>query len=65
MSLPEETLDIQTPENVAFGYQVAGIGSRFLATLLDTFLIVILQVVVLLRCCEPGGSNRVTVSGRL
>ena len=48
MSLPEETLDIQTPENVAFGYQVAGIGSRFLATLLDTFLIVTLQVVVLL-----------------
>ena len=48
MSIPEETLDIQTPENVAFGYQVAGIGSRFLATLLDTFLIVTLQVVVLL-----------------
>jgi uncharacterized RDD family membrane protein YckC len=48
MSLPEETLDIQTPENVAFGYQVAGIGSRFLATLLDTLLIGILQVVVIL-----------------
>lgn len=48
MGLPEETLDIQTPENVAFGYQVAGIGSRFLATLLDTLLIAILQVLVLL-----------------
>jgi uncharacterized RDD family membrane protein YckC len=48
MSLPEETLDIQTPENVAFGYQVAGIGSRFLATLLDTLLIFLLQVVVIL-----------------
>ena len=48
MSLPEETLDIQTPENVAFGYQVAGIGSRFLASLLDTLLILVLQVVVIL-----------------
>lgn len=48
MSIPEETLDIQTPENVAFGYQVAGIGSRFLATLLDTLLIFLLQVVVIL-----------------
>ena len=48
MSTPEETLDIQTPENVAFGYQVAGIGSRFLATLLDTLLIILLQIIVIL-----------------
>ena len=45
MSNPEETIDIQTPENVAFGYRVAGIGSRFLATLVDTLIITILQVV--------------------
>jgi len=45
MSNPEETIDIQTPENVAFGYQVAGIGSRFLATLIDTAIITLLQVV--------------------
>lgn len=47
MKLPEEFLDIQTPENVAFGYQVAGIGSRFLASLLDTIIVGLLQVVVL------------------
>jgi len=46
MTLPEETLDIHTPENVAFGYQVAGIGSRFLATLMDTLIITLLQVAV-------------------
>lgn len=46
MSIHEETLDINTPENVAFGYQVAGIGSRFLATLLDTLIIILLQVAV-------------------
>jgi uncharacterized RDD family membrane protein YckC len=48
MTLPEETLDIQTPENVAFGYQVAGLGSRFIATLLDTLIVVLLQVVIVL-----------------
>jgi len=47
MTLPEETLDIQTPENVAFGYQVAGIGSRFLASLLDTLIVGLLQIVIL------------------
>ena len=46
MTHPDETLDIQTPENVAFGYQVAGIGSRFLASLLDTLIIILLQAAV-------------------
>jgi len=31
---------------VAFGYQVAGLGSRFIATLVDTTIIILLQVVV-------------------
>ena len=44
----DERLQIDTPENVAFGYEVAGIGSRFLAALIDTIFIVILQVVVFL-----------------
>ncbi len=48
MTLPEEIFDIQTPENVAFGYQVAGIGSRFLASLLDTLIVGLLQVVILI-----------------
>lgn len=39
MSTAEEFLDIGTPENVVFGYEVAGIGSRFLAALVDTTLI--------------------------
>ena len=48
MSIQEETHDINTPENVAFGYQVAGIGSRFLATLIDTVLVTLLQIIVLI-----------------
>lgn len=35
-----------TPENVVFGYELAGIGSRFLAAFVDTLLIVLLQLVV-------------------
>ncbi len=47
MPLSDETLDIQTPENVAFDYQVAGIGSRFLSTMIDMILIVLIEVVVI------------------
>ncbi|MCI0579073.1 MAG: RDD family protein, partial [Chloroflexi bacterium] len=43
----DDFLNIDTPENVVFGYQVAGIGSRFLAAMVDTIAIVILQIVVL------------------
>jgi uncharacterized RDD family membrane protein YckC len=46
MTLPDDYLNIDTPENVAFGYSVAGIGSRFLAALVDTLLILILQIIV-------------------
>ncbi len=48
MTFPDETLDIQTPENVAFGYQIAGIGSRFLATLLDTLFIILLEIAIII-----------------
>ena len=42
----EEILNIDTPENVIFGYEVVGIGSRFMAAAVDTTLIIILQVIV-------------------
>jgi uncharacterized RDD family membrane protein YckC len=43
---PDDYLSIPTPENVAFGYDIAGIGSRFLAAVVDTLIILALQVVV-------------------
>jgi len=43
---PEDYLSISTPENVAFGYDIAGIGSRFLAAVVDTLIILVLQGVV-------------------
>lgn len=46
MTAYDERLNIDTPENVTFGYEVAGIGSRFLATVFDTLLIIFLQLLV-------------------
>ena len=40
----EERLDIGTPDGVVFGYQVAGIGSRFMAALADMIVLIILLV---------------------
>ena len=48
MNQIEDTLNIDTPENVTFGYEIAGIGSRFLAALIDTALITFLQVLTAL-----------------
>lgn len=66
MSTAEEFLDIGTPENVVFGYEVAGIGSRFLAALVDTLLITLLLIItnfILLTIAGAtgqidGGSSR-------
>ena len=41
-----DTLQIDTPENVSFDYSVAGIGSRFLAALMDTAIIGLLQIII-------------------
>lgn len=46
MTQAEEFLSIDTPENVVFGYEIAGIGSRFMAAFVDTILFVILQLLV-------------------
>jgi len=46
MTQSSDTLQIDTPENVTFDYDVAGIGSRFLSALVDTLLMILLQVIV-------------------
>jgi len=48
VTVMSENLQIDTPENVVFGYKVAGIGSRFMAALVDSLLIAILEVLVYL-----------------
>jgi hypothetical protein len=44
--LLHEEYNIDTPENVTFGYAVAGIGSRFIGALIDTLLILLLLLLV-------------------
>ena len=43
-SVVQERLDIGTPEGVVFDYEIAGIGSRFVAALVDSIILVMLQV---------------------
>jgi uncharacterized RDD family membrane protein YckC len=40
----DRTLDVRTPESIAFSYELAGIGSRFLAVTLD----LLIQIAILL-----------------
>ncbi len=47
MTNADDTLNIDTPENVTFDYTVAGIGSRFLAALADSLLLGLAQVIVI------------------
>lgn len=46
MTDSNDLLKIDTPENVSFDYDISGIGSRFLAALIDSALIILLQVIV-------------------
>jgi len=53
----EEHINVHTPENVAFDYQVAGVGSRFIAALVDSIL---LSVAILTLFCALGALASVT-----
>jgi uncharacterized RDD family membrane protein YckC len=48
MITSDRVLSIDTPENVVFGYEVAGLGARFLAALIDSALIILLDLLLLL-----------------
>lgn len=45
--LSDAQLNIKTPENIAFGYRLADIGTRFQATVIDSLLIVLLQLIAI------------------
>ncbi len=34
-----ERIVIETPENISFGYDIAGVGSRFLSTFIDSLIL--------------------------
>src|SRR5215212_5515600 len=55
---------VDTPENIELSYDVAGIGSRFLAAIVDTLLVLLLQgallavMVGLLSRADSGGATQ-------
>jgi len=55
---PPDTSDdlvISTPERVAFQYEIAGIGSRFLAQVVDTLVITVILIAISILAASLGG----------
>jgi uncharacterized RDD family membrane protein YckC len=50
-----DDLIVSTPERVAFQYEVAGIGSRFLAQFIDILIIVVIELVIVIAASALGG----------
>jgi uncharacterized membrane protein SpoIIM required for sporulation/uncharacterized RDD family membrane protein YckC len=60
-SVFEATVDIETPEHVAFSYTLAGAGSRVLAALIDyaiCFLLLVVTLIVSMAVGTPGSVAR-------
>jgi uncharacterized RDD family membrane protein YckC len=57
-----DDLVISTPERVAFQYEIAGIGSRFLAQILDSLVITVVLIAITILATSLGG---ITGSGEL
>lgn len=45
-TIPSDRFVVETPENIRFGYDIADIGSRFLAVLIDTLIQGVLYVIL-------------------
>lgn len=59
-----DDLVVSTPERVAFQYEVAGIGSRFLAQFIDVLIIFVIQLVITIGAGALGGIfNSIQVFG--
>jgi uncharacterized RDD family membrane protein YckC len=50
-----DDLVVSTPERVAFQYEIAGIGSRFLAQLIDVIAISLIQLVITILAASLAG----------
>ena len=50
-----DDLVISTPERVAFQYEIAGIGSRFLAQIVDALVILVILIAITILAAALGG----------
>lgn len=53
---PSDHFVVETPENIRFGYDIADIGSRFLAVLIDSAIQGVLYIVLFLAMIIVGSS---------
>jgi uncharacterized RDD family membrane protein YckC len=60
-SFPDEELVVPTPERVSFDYQVAGLGTRALAQLIDLLIVLAILVAVGVVAFALGASVSVTL----
>jgi uncharacterized RDD family membrane protein YckC len=61
-ALRDRLVDVETPEHVAIGYELADLGSRFTALLIDkilqvTVMLGVLVVLMLVQSLAGGGSD--------
>ena len=54
---------VSTPEHITFGYEVAGIGSRFGAALLDTTIIAVLYLLIQVLLLTTNALSETIFSG--
>jgi uncharacterized RDD family membrane protein YckC len=52
----DDRYTIDTPENIEFAYDIAGIGSRFLAAIIDTLLIAVAEIVLFVVIALAGSA---------
>lgn len=59
----DRTLEVETPERVAIGYELAGLGSRFTALLLDGLIVVAGLIALLLGAWIALGAAPAALAG--
>ena len=67
-NINDELVVIDTPENVAFGYEIAGIGTRFVAAVVDRAIVLVLQFVILVAMAmleQSSGADLESIESRL
>lgn len=64
-SRPDEDMVVATPELVAFSYELGGIGSRFIAALLDLLLALVIILLVGLLAIGLGSATQSPEAGVL
>jgi len=54
----ERSLDVRTPESIAISYELAGLGSRFLAVFIDFAIQIVLLVLATAIFAAIGSTHK-------